>query len=109
MTDYSCNEPLWLRDAWGLEFADFDYARLEARQFAALRTISTFEELIEPADEKDEVSVLAEMLVTKVPNEALAEWVAKTTGMRHRRTFRSRWNALRLSLGDRTRPQPPQP
>lgn len=34
--DYCLPDPLWLRDGYGITFPDFDYGRLERREFCAL-------------------------------------------------------------------------
>ncbi len=59
--DYSSTEPVWLRDQYGIEFPDFDYARLEkgrAHELAREETLDTLIE-VDPDEFQSLVSHLA--------------------------------------------------
>ena len=74
MIDYSSTEPLWLRDTWGLEFPDFDYARLEVGRMENMQAIDTIDALIE-SPSNDDFAAIAEKLGGKFPNTPVTNWV----------------------------------
>jgi hypothetical protein len=74
--DYASDDPLWLRDRFGIEFPDFDYARLEAKRLArAVPPPATLADIV--LVDPDRLSGVLDHLAATPWGRHRAEWLAE--------------------------------
>ncbi|MEM1351358.1 MAG: hypothetical protein AAGF27_03390 [Pseudomonadota bacterium] len=80
--DYANDQPLWLRDTYGVIFPDFDYARLERGEFTQPPSGNPLEGLM--SVDEDEVRALAERVERKTSDPSIRAFMLPLCGLPRR-------------------------